>query len=236
MIVGLYTSVIGKKGMSESLEVISRNLANVNTTGFKKNMISFSSFMDEEDSVSGSEGKVFINHDQGSIKPTGNNLDLAIHGSGYFVLESGQGLKYSRNGHFLLNGKMEIVNDAGWRLMGDGGRLTLPKNAKDIRVNDDGSVIVDGVNAGTIQVVDFKDKKVLKEAGNSSFTASAGQTGEETSNFEIQQGFLESSNVSVIDEMVNLIANTKGFEGNNNVNKSIDRTLEKLIQTADSAI
>lgn len=237
MIVGLYTSVTGKVVRSKNLEIVSRNLANINTTGFKKNMAAFRTFMEGKDSIPGTSiSKVFIDHSQGNIKATGNKLDIAIHGDGYFVLESAQGTKYSRNGHFLLNSNREIVNDVGWKLTGDGGVIRLPKNAKDILVNSEGSIVVDGVKIGKINIVDFKNKDVLKEAGNSAFTSSADGAREKAENYEIQQGFLESSNVNVIDEMVNLMNNTRSFLGNNRVNITIDRTLERLIRTAYTVI
>lgn len=241
MNVGLYTSVTGKQVMSKNLEIISRNLANANTNGFKKNMPIFRVFLEEENSMYGvTMPKLAIDHNQGSIKETANKLDFAIHGNGYFVLNDGQGIKYSRNGHFLLNSDMEIANDLGWKLQGRNGVIRLPRNAKDILINSEGSVIVDGVSISKIDIVDFNDKDVLKEAGNSSFSLKSedliDNIVENPANYEIQQGYLETSNVNVIDEMVNLISNMRSFEGNNNVNKTVDRTLERLLRTAYTTI
>ena len=241
MNVGLYTSFTGKHVTSKNLEIISRNLANANTTGFKKNMPIFRVFLEEENSMYGvTMPKLAIDHNQGSIKATGNKLDFAIHGKGYFVLNDGQGIKYSRNGHFLLNSNMEIVNDLGWKVQGRNGVIKLPKNAKEIHINPKGSVIADGVSVSNIDIVDFTNKDVLKEAGNSSFTLKSEDLVdsiiENPPNYEIQQGYLETSNVNVIDEMVNLISNMRSFEGNNNVNKTVDRTLERLLRTAYTTI
>ena len=237
MIVGLYTSATGKTVMSKNLEVISRNLANVNTTGFKKNVSVFRTFMEKDSSVPGASlPRVEVNHSQGTTKGTGNKLDLAIHGNGYFAMDSGEGKMYTRNGHFLLNGEMEIINDAGWKLNGENGVIKLPRNANDITVNNQGDVLVDGVRISKINIVDFEDKNVLREAGNSAFRTNPGNRVDIAEDFELQQGFLETSNVSVIDEMVNMMANMRSFQANNNVSKTINQTLEKLIRTAYTTI
>ncbi len=235
MIVGLYSSVTGKETGGQNLEIISRNLANINTAGFKKNMPTFRTFMDNGESIHGTTiSKVFIDHSQGTLKPTGNKLDMAINGKGYFVLESENGKRYSRNGHFLINKDMEIINSVGWKVLDDNGQtLEVPQNVKEILVNGEGEITVDGVGIGKVDVVDFANKEVLKEVGNSAYIAQSGNSGETSTSYEVQQGFVESSNVSVVDEMVNMIANSRSFEGNSRINKTFDRTLEKLVSAAD---
>lgn len=237
MIVGLYTSVTGKVARSINQDIISRNLANVNTVGFKMNRPSFSTFMNEDKSIHGvALTKMVIDHKQGSIKETGNKLDLAIHGNGYFTMETPDGLRYSRNGHFLLNSENNLINDMGWKLAGEGGPIILPQNVKNVLIGENGRVSADGVVAGTLKIVDFKNKDDLKEVGSSSFMSKSDSPGGRAEEFAVQQGYLENSNVNVIDEMVSLMANMRSFEGNNKVTKSIDRTLEKLIRTAYTVI
>ena len=236
MIVGLYSSVTGKQTGGQNLEIISRNLANINTAGFKKNMPAFRTFMDDAESIHGTSiPKVFIDHSQGNLKQTGNKLDMAINGKGYFVVDSENGRKYTRNGHFLLNNEMQIVNTVGWKLLSNGGPIEVPKNVKDLLVDSNGQITVDGVGLGRVDVVDFNDKEVLKEAGNSSFIAEDGSAGETSDSYVIEQGFIENSNVSVIDEMVNMISNSRSFEGNSRINKTFDRTLEMLISAASGS-
>lgn len=236
MLVGFYSSASGKVVKSKSMEIISRNLANVNTTGFKRNMASFKVPEDHNIENGPPMPTLVINHGQGSLKRTGNKLDVAIHGDGYFAMESDQGLRFTRNGRFLLNSEKEIVNGMGWKLMGSGGAIKLPGNARDVLINSDGSVVVNGTSRDSIRVVDFANKADLVEVGSSSFRSKIGDVGEETSGFTIQQGFLENSNVSVVDEMVTMMANMRSFQGNNTVNKTTDRTLEKLIRTAYTVI
>ena len=237
MIVGLYSSVTGKQTGGQNLEIISRNLANINTAGFKKNMPAFRTFMDDVESIQGTSiSKVFIDHSQGGLKQTSNKLDMAINGKGYFVMESDEGRKYSRNGHFLLNSNMEIINSVGWRLLDDGGQpLEVPKNVKDLLIDGEGQVMVDGVRLGKLNVIDFENKDVLKEAGSSAFISVDESEGKTSESYEIAQGFIENSNVSVIDEMVNMISNSRFFEGNARINKTFDRTLEMLISAANGS-
>ena len=239
MIVGLYSSVTGKETGGQNLEIISRNLANINTAGFKKNMPTFRIFMEEADAelLNGTTiEKVFIDHRQGSLKQTGNKLDMAINGNGYFVLESENGRRYSRNGHFLVNKDMEIINTVGWKLLGDNGQpLDVPQNVKDIIVNGEGEITVDGVGIGKVDVVDFDNKEVLKEVGNSAFITNDGSSGEISTAYEIQQGFIENSNVRVVEEMVNMIANSRSFESNSTINKTFDRTLDLLISAVNGS-
>lgn len=237
MNVGLYSSVKGKMETDQMMDVIARNLANVNTTGFKKNMISFSSAAEGSSGVpSGiSKMELLIDHSQGSLKPTGNKLDLGIHGKGFFTMGTSKGEnRFTRNGHFLLNSDMEVVNDVGWKLKGSGGAVTLPKGTKDITVESDGSVLADGVKIGSVKITYFKNEKDLKEVGNSSFESESGSNGEDSTDFNIQQGFLENSNVEIIGEMVALIANSQSSQGNNTITKRIDDSLDKLIRTAST--
>ncbi len=236
MITGLYSSVGAKMAGSENQDIISRNLANINTTGFKKNVGIFSNALDAAGNKGVKLSKLFIDHEQGSLKETGNKLDLAIHGKGFFVLESPDGLKFSRNGHFLLNSESNIVNSVGWKLKGKGGDFKLPPGTKTLSIDVDGNILADEVQAGKIKIVDFENKEDLIEAGNSSFFSKSKSAGIEASNFKLQQGYLENSNVNVIDEMVSLMANQRGFQGNNRVNKTMNDTLQKLIRTAYTVI
>lgn len=239
MIVGLYTSVTGKMAGTKNLDIIARNLANVNTTGFKKNIATFSTFMEGGNSINGvGSPKVSIDHGQGGVMPTGNKLDLAINGNGFFTMESDKGLKFTRNGRFLLNGDKEIVNDLGWKLMGDTGTLKLPEGALDVLVGESGSITADGVNIGKIKITDFKDKTDLKEVGSSAFASKSNSEGEEVEpeDFGILQTFLENSNVNIVEEMITMISNNRSFQGNNSVNRTIDRTLERLIRSASTVI
>lgn len=237
MNVGLYTSITGKMAREQNQEIIARNLANVNTIGFKKNFPIFSTFLKDAGSVGGAElSKVGIDYGQGNLQPTGNTLDIAIHGNGFFTMETEKGLKYTRKGHFMLDKDRQIINEQGWRLSGIGGPLQLPKDAKDIQIDAKGGIIVDGAKIGEIKITDFhdKDKEDLKEAGASSFVSSSGKEGVDSTDYEIQQGFLEGSNVSVVTEMVNLIVNMRSFDSNNKVTNTVDDTLQQLIRTANS--
>lgn len=236
MNVGLYTSITGKMARSQNQEIIARNLANVNTIGFKKNFPAFSTFLKDAGSINGTSiSKVGIDYGQGSLQPTGNTLDIAIHGAGFFTMETEKGLRYTRNGHFMLNKDRQIINEQGWILLGIGGPLQLPRDAQDIQIDAKGGIIVDGAKIGDIKITDLPDKEDLKEAGASAFVSSSGSKGVDATDYEIQQGFLEGSNVSVITEMVNLIVNMRSFDSNNRVTNTIDDTLQQLIRTANSA-
>ncbi len=240
MIVGLYTGASSMVSQADYQAIIARNLANINTVGYKRNVAVFQSYISSQDknqtSVNGtgtSIGEVATDFSQGRMEYTGNNLDISIKGEGFFTVRTNDGDRYTRRGQFTLSRDMKIVTPEGWYLLNNGNEIQLPPNTKNITVKSNGAVVADGKEMGKISVVTIKNVSTLEPVGGSAYKLpDTAEQPEESTDFEIAQRYLEKSNVEAIDEMVNMIANMRGYQVGYKVTDSIDETLKKLINLA----
>jgi len=241
MIRGIYTGASGMVAESTRTDVISNNLANANTAGFKKDVAvskDFSTVLitrinDGADApVIGSVGRgtmideVATNHSTGLMRNTGNSFDMAIEGQGFFVVQTPQGVRYTRNGTFAKNINGEIITNEGYRVLGENGPISV--QGTKMVVSDDGNVFVDDQQVGKLQIMEFENKKALVKEGGSLYAATPGETGK-VGTTGVRQGFLEMSNVNVVGEMVNLIANYRAYEINGKVVQSHDQLINKAV-------
>ena len=203
-------------------DVVANNLANINTTGFKKDIMFFD-FMDEEDSGK-QNGRQSIDFAQGTLKQTNNDLDFALSGRGFFVIETEEGKGYTREGHFKIDKDGVLIDSSNRPVMGESGPITIIGEnfkPKTISVTQNGEVFADDQPAGRLRIVDFENMDDLKKAGGNLFTA------DETLELDIDepvihQGFLEESNVNPADEMIQLIEVQRQFEGMQKMVRSLD--------------
>ncbi|MEJ2220393.1 MAG: flagellar basal-body rod protein FlgG [Desulfobacterales bacterium] len=254
MIRSLWTSATGMQAQELNIDVISNNLANVNTSGFKKSRAEFQDLLYESLRPAGAASSadttiptgVQLGHgarpsavqkmfSQGDFQNTENELDWAIEGDGFFQIELPNGeTSYSRCGEFKLDADGRIVNADGFLLV---PQLTIPTDTVSITVGMDGTVSIiqadDPVPSeiGTIQLARFVNPGGLRSLGRNLFVPTEGSGDEiigtpgEDGFGNISQGFLEMSNVSVVDEMVNMITAQRAYETNS-----------KVIQTADDML
>jgi flagellar basal-body rod protein FlgG len=238
-----------------NIDVIANNLANVNTTGFKKSRADFQDVMYQNVKTTGAPTtnstqaagieiglgttpaavtKVFT---AGNITQSGNELDLAIEGEGFFQIQMPDGTtSYTRAGSFKRDGQGRVVTTDGYPLMPE---MVVPSNATKINVGNDGtvSVVQSGQNTattiGTIQLATFQNPAGLSSQGRNLYrttdssgdatTGTAGQNGIGT----ISQGFLEMSNVNVMEEMVNMIVGQRAYEINSKAVQAADDMLQQ---------
>lgn len=241
MIRGIYTGASGMLAESMRTDVISNNLANVNTAGFKKDIAvskDFGSMLitrindGAESPVIGSTGlgvmidEVATIHSSGTVRNTGNDFDMAIDGKGFFAVDTPQGVRYTRNGTFAKNIQGELINQDGYRVLGQNGPIRI--QGSKMVVSDDGGVSVDNKQVGKLRLVEFDNEKQLVKEGASLFVASPGQVAKPATG-AVRQGSLEMSNVNVIGEMVNLISNYRTYEVNGKVVQSHDHLLDKAV-------
>ena len=240
MINGLYTSARGMIALEKQTDLVSNNMANVNTTGFKGQEAAFESFpemlmsrIDETGShVIGEKGtgsrvsETYTNFGAGQVRKTDNKLDFAIEGSGFFVVEAPWGRAYTRNGNFKVNQDGQLVTDQGYPVLGENGPIET--NGRPINVGEGGMVQIDGIIRDQISLVDFDNSQQLERAGDNLYRA-----GEDTDELEaggnIRQGYLEGSNVNVIKGMTQLIKATRMYELNQKMIQSHDETLSKAV-------
>ena len=144
------------------------------------------------------------------MEKTGSPLDVAIQGDGYFVIETPNGERFTRNGSFTLNASGELVTKSGDAVMGDGGRITI--TGKKYQIDNSGNITADGSSVGKIKIVDFKQKDALAKKGAGLFEATGKAEQSAIENPEVRAGYLETSNVSAVKEMIEMIDIQRSFE------------------------
>ncbi len=250
MLRGLYTAATGMNAQQHNIDVTSNNIANVNTTGFKKSRAEFQDLMYEAlNYAAGSTSQTTINPTgievglgvrmagvqkdflQGNLKLTGNSLDIAIEGKGFLRIQMPDGnIGYTRNGSFKVDSNGDMVNGDGYLLE---PTINIPQNLTEVSIAKDGTVSATDpttntiTQLGRIEITDFINPAGLKPSGDSIFleTEASGAPidGFPTENAmgSLRQGMIESSNVALVNEMVDLITAQRAYEANS---KSITTT------------
>ena len=248
MVRGLYTGWTGMANEQKRLDIISNNIANSNTVGYKQDSVTNQSFdhqltikiKDASEqfnkkaigsmSVGVKLGEVYTDYGQGSLRQTENTFDLALEGSGFFnvSITDSNGEKttqYTRDGSFTMTRDGFLVDVNGNYLLGESGDISVPVDAANIVIDVDGSVYADGTYIDKVKVTDFEDYDYLKKMGDNRYVAVDGAS-EVDAHATVNQGFTEQSNVNVVSEMVDMIAITRAYEANQKVIQTIDGTLE----------
>jgi len=220
------------------MDMISNNLANANTAGFKKDKISFQEYLvasmngRTESTPDGRTmsyfGSVTTDQTPGSVVHTGNDLDIAIDGEGFLCLENGD---YTRRGDMHLDGEGYLVNQRGIKILGTGGPIQITDKGK-ISINSEGEVSVKTADTllsvvDTIKVVTFSDPSVLSKSGDDAFAAGTQEATTVTAS--VAQGYLEKSNVDAVKEMVQMITALREFETYQKAIQSFDESLGRVL-------
>ncbi|MBN8549528.1 MAG: flagellar hook-basal body protein [Deltaproteobacteria bacterium] len=236
---GTYISASGGMNQLRKLDVVNNNLANVNTPGFKKELLvgsvhtfdqTLASMVaskdpyakgDHERTPGAVHAHSVTDFSLGPIKDTGNELDLALRNpKDFFVINTPSGPRYTRAGNFTLNSEGQISTLDGMQVAGDGGAITI--TGAPLAISPNGSVTSKGILVGKLQVVHFDDPKVLEREGSSRFTLPAGKPPPVPVEPDVIPRSLEMSNVSAITSMIDLIAASKGFEMYTKTAQTID--------------
>lgn len=248
----------GMLAQQRNVSVISNNLANMNTTGYKRRRTEFQDLLYQNlrrvGSTSSDAGNVvpagvqiglgvklaavYRIHEQGNLNSTDNTFDMAIEGPGFFQVQTPSGeTAYTRDGSFQLNADGEIVTHDGYKLIPG---ISIPNNAVDVTINESGEVLVklDGQtnlsNAGQIQTAVFQNSAGLEAVGNNLFSETPASGNPITGNpaatdfGSILQGFLETANVNAVEEITELISAQRAFEMNAKVVTTVDDVLNTI--------
>jgi flagellar basal-body rod protein FlgF len=242
MIKGLYNSGTGMQPRMTRLEVVANNIANAATLGYKKDSLFIQVMRDAGLSqangtgdMKGLDSKQFTDFSEGSYQKTQNPLDFAIRGQGFFVVETPQGIRYTRNGSFTLSPEGTVVTADGYPVMSTSGRIQVPRPDKTstatITVNNRGEVTIGKTAAGQLRIAEFADMSSLKKAGQTFFTSDAPekQATLDGHTTEVLQGSVEESNVEALGEMIQLVELTRSFETDQKTIKAQDTTLERAM-------
>ena len=213
------------------MDIISNNLANVNTPGYKKDKMLFESMLAGNinppaipqaataDPILQKEN-VYIDFGEGSVVQTGNPMDLAIDGNGFFVIQTPQGEAYTRQGNFRLAADGTLVTSDGYPVMGQGGAIRV--QGGQVEVDAKGVVTVDGTPSGTISIVDFPKPYNLTKLSSTQFIPANQDVTPQDATGSINQGHLEGSNVETITEMARMIETSRYFDACQRVIKGFD--------------
>ena len=233
MIQGLYAAAAGMINQQTMLEVITNNLANVNTSGYKRDDLSFSGMFDPLPTPEGSNvlnldtvsTKFTTDFTVGGVQRTDNPLDVTIDGDGFFVIQHDNGIRYTRSGNFSLNVSGQLVTVDGYPVLGTNG--IIPVHGNQVEIDNTGQVIVDGISVATLRLADFQKPYELIKAGNNTFVAANPAVVEMPATAHVEQGFLELSNVNAVYEMAKMIESMRVYESYQKTIQLFNETLEK---------
>lgn len=218
---GMYSALSGNLAAMQRMDIISNNLANVNTPGFKKDKMSFEGLLSSATTPPAvppsttadpilQKDNIYIDYASGPVAQTGNPFDMAIDGDGFFVVNTPAGPAYTRQGNFRLSADGTLVTTDGFPVQGQGGAIRI--SGSRIEIDAKGVVTVDGTEAGTISLVDFPKPYALTKRGSALFVPTDAATTPQPAKGELRQAHLEGSNVETITEMVQMIENSRYFD------------------------
>ncbi len=242
MIYGLYLNAAGALAESSRHDVISNNMANVSTPGFRASLAVFQergaesvesplpAFATPLDAIGGamSISGTYTKHVQGPINVTGSKFDLAIVGDGYFPVTDGRQVLYTRAGAFTHDSQGRLVMPDGRHYLSDGaGRPIVIPSGVEVSIAADGTVSVAGEAAERINIVGFEREDLLARQGANLYDASGARARDATG--QIRQGALEASGVSPVEEMAAMLMAARGYEANMQMITMQDQTLASLM-------
>lgn len=251
MVRGLYTASTGMINQMARLDVISNNLANSDTTAYKKEGATSQSFdalmaikINDSSvhyipqpigklSLGVKIGETYTDYSDGNLEETSNTFDVALAGKGFFAVsyadENGmQSVRYTRDGNFSINSEGILMTRDGDFILDENGDTIMIPQGTDIVINENGMIFASGQEVAKLQLVDFEDYDYLKKFGENMYIAIDGSVIQDAS-CKVYQGYLESSNVNVISEMVEMISVARNYESNQKIIQSIDSTLERAV-------
>ena len=253
MLRGLYTAGWGMMSRNKNMDVVSNNLANVDTNGFKRDDFIFESFPEVlvgrindgrgqinptrivgDASLGADVGEVFTNHEMGGFKSTQRSLDMAIEGQNgaFFTIDVDGEEHFTRNGAFSLNQDGFLVTMNGDLVLGEDGPIQIESD--DFIVSSNGEIRVDDELIDTLLIQGFDDTRDLIKRGENLFAVNPEVEDpvlieEDDATWSIRQGFIETSNVNIIKEMVNMVEVARAYESNQKVVHSMDEIIQKAV-------
>ena len=247
----IYMAAVGALAYEKRLQIISNNLANANTVGYKQDQGQFKLLnlsdlpqiiTQNGDALNTSQAdlfwnqfKVYTDHTGGSLKHTGNDFDLALVGKGFFCVQTPDGIHYTRKGDFTLNAEGVLVTRNGWPVLGEGGEISVegqenPHRHKKFSVDEEGNVSVDGNQIDSLRLVDFPQPDALIKVGETLFKPVDSGPGEtQAQDARVSQGFIELSNVDAVKMMTEMIEVLRGYESYQKIIRSVDEVNSRAI-------
>ncbi len=225
----IFVALSGAVIQEKRLEVLTDNLANVNTAGFKKQKPLFEDAMPDAYGIRdfASMDKVVTDMSQGPSEKTGRMLDLAIKGEGFFVLNTGNGLRYTRDGSFTLATDGTLISREGFPVSGEKGVIKL--TSPEVAIDAEGNIREKGAIVDRLKVVSFTNLMDLKREGNFFMPVEGAKETAVSRDTAIDQGYVETSNVNAVRAMTTMIEAMRSFETHTKMIQAIDDMTKKAI-------
>ncbi len=238
MLRSLYIASTGMITQRQKMDVVTNNIINVDTTGYKKDMLISRSFKDlmierMSNSMIGPQNTgvhlddVITSFDQGDLEPTERLSDVALEGDGFFVVNTANGVRYTRDGAFAVTPEGFLVNSEGNYVQGTNGNIYVGSGA--FTIDEQGYVIVNGVTANRLQLVTFGDLTGLEKVGSNLFANASAGAPQAATECKVKQGYLEGSNVDMAEEMVTMVELNRAYQVNQRVVTMLDQSLGKTV-------
>jgi flagellar basal-body rod protein FlgF len=240
MSAALYLSSVGARARMSQLEMVSNNLANADTPGYKADEPLFSAALGM--ALEGENGRrhegalqfvttpeTRVRHESGPLAHTGRNLDVAIQGDGFFLVQTPEGIRYTRAGALSVNADGKLAGPGGHALMGTSGPISAGSGG--VRVERDGSVVSDaGAVLGRLQLEEFLEPEKLQKQGESLFVAPIDLVGIPVDGPQLEVGSLEQSNVEPVHELAKLLILQRAYDASMQALATDDRVSGRLIE------
>ena len=246
---GIYPILSGALAHERRMQVFANNMANINTAGFKEDEQSFQALFPRTHIALPATGYTASAHigarpfgpserafaaphalkttfEPGRVRLTGNPLDMAIQGRGFFEVKTPQGTRYTRNGMLSLDNQRRLVTNMGLPVMGTKGEIRIP--AGKLEISGQGEIRVDGNPVAMLKIMDFEDTKMPVKSTDGLFMAAA--AGAAAKHPQVQAGHIEESNVNSLAEMVKMIEGMRSYESAQKLMQTLDRMAEVAIQ------
>lgn len=241
MLRGLYTAATGMTVQRLKMDVLTNNIVNADTTGFKRDALVSSSFetvllerLNDPGTVNSSRevgpysfgthiDQVVTDLSQGSMESTGLSTDLAVSGDGFFAVETSAGERYTRCGSFHVNAEGYLTTADGYYVLGSRGRVRV--GSAEFNVDTQGNVTTSGAVLDTLRVVSFQRPGDLRKQGDSLYYSTTGEIPSGAENCAVLQGYLESSNVDIASAIVDMMSVYRAYEASAKILTMTDETL-----------
>lgn len=257
----MFSGVFAALSSEHRMNMISNNLANVNTVGYKADAVAFKDTMIHfahdfiREPLENMRSKPLFpesqlrartrlavqetDFSQGSMQYTGNPLDIAITGDGFFRIETPNGEFLSRNGSFCQNSGGTLVTKQGWPVLGAGGPIQIPEGTRNIHMDSSGRIFADGAEVGTLDITSVDRLTGLEKVGANLYRLREGSTAApldpRANGTLVNQGYLETANVNAVTEMVNMIEVQRSFEAHQKIMQSSDAVDREAISRVGRA-
>ena len=230
-----YIALSRQTGLLKEMQLVANNIANISTTGFRKEGVVFAEYVQALDNGNPSISMAYANaratyQNQGSVTQTGNPFDMAIEGDGFFLVQTPQGQMLTRAGSFTPNADGELVTPDGYRLLDNGSApIFVPPDAQSMAISSDGTLSADGRPLAQVGIYAPTNPSELAHRNGVLFAAPSGVQPVEDS--KILQGFLEESNVNPIAEVARMIEVQRAYEFGQTLLNKEDERIRNVLQT-----